>query len=106
MREWVVVVVEGKPAGERRVVGDELEIGRNADGLRLRDALVSRQHARLSANRNLVVLEDLGSSNGTFVNGERINSLAVLSPGDRIAIGLSVLEVRAADEQQARVAGC
>lgn len=106
VREWVVVVVEGKHAGERRRIGEELEIGRDARGLRLGDALVSRKHARLSANRDLVVLEDLGSSNGTFVNGERIHSLAVLSPGDRIGIGLSMLAVRCSGHGPSREAGC
>jgi pSer/pThr/pTyr-binding forkhead associated (FHA) protein len=95
-------VVEGKHADERRRIGEELQIGRDATGLRLRDALVSRQHARLAADRERVVLEHLGPSNGRFVNGERISSLAVLSPADRTAIGLSVPAAR----DSGRGAGC
>ncbi len=51
---------------------------------------VSRQHARLSRQGNQFTLEDLGSSNGTFVNGNRIHQPVVLNNGDEISLGQSV----------------
>ncbi len=54
------------------------------------DAEVSRQHARITRTPGGYVLEDLGSTNGTFVNGERLTTPRVLNPGDLIAFGETV----------------
>jgi hypothetical protein len=54
------------------------------------DAEVSRQHARLTRTPGGFVLEDLGSTNGTFVNGERLVSPRVLNSGDLIGLGENV----------------
>lgn len=54
------------------------------------DAEVSRQHARITRTPGGYVLEDLGSTNGTFVNGERLTTPRVLNPGDLIALGETV----------------
>jgi pSer/pThr/pTyr-binding forkhead associated (FHA) protein len=54
------------------------------------DAEVSRQHARITRTPGGYVLEDLGSTNGTFVNGERLTTPRVLNPGDLIALGENV----------------
>src|SRR5690606_9798382 len=51
---------------------------------------VSRRHARILLHEQEVVLEDLGSSNGTFLNGNRLRPSAHLSPGDEIRLGQSV----------------
>ncbi|HHH82605.1 MAG TPA: FHA domain-containing protein [Chloroflexi bacterium] len=56
----------------------------------LGDAEVSRQHARLTRTPGGFVLEDLGSTNGTFVNGERLVAPRVLNPGDLVAFGENV----------------
>lgn len=56
----------------------------------LGDAEVSRQHARLTRTPGGYVLEDLGSTNGTFVNGERLVAPRVLNPGDLVAFGENV----------------
>ena len=55
---------------------------------------VSRHHARVVVTDELALLEDLGSRNGTLVNGERINSPRPLSNGDRIKIGAASLVYR------------
>ncbi len=71
----------------------ELEIGAILFGrgddcvLRTDDPLVSRQHARLTVDSDQVKIEDLGSRNGVIVNGEKINQVTLLNPGDRIRIG-------------------
>jgi predicted component of type VI protein secretion system len=54
------------------------------------DAEVSRQHARLTRTPGGYVLEDLGSTNGTFVNSERLMAPRVLKPGDLVACGENV----------------
>ena len=68
--------------------GCELTLGRSAEcSLQLPAAGASRRHARIAWQAGRVVLTDLGSTNGTFLNGERIAGEAALSSGDRIRIG-------------------
>jgi pSer/pThr/pTyr-binding forkhead associated (FHA) protein len=61
----------------------------------LRDSRVSRRHARLTARDGVLVLTDLGSTNGTRVNGHRVTEV-VLGAGDRVQIGETSLVVEAA----------
>jgi pSer/pThr/pTyr-binding forkhead associated (FHA) protein len=71
----------------------EIVVGRSSDlDLVLVEEMVSRKHARLKLVDGAVEIEDLGSTNGTFVNGERINH-ARLKEGDRILIGSNILKV-------------
>jgi FHA domain len=91
-------VISGNAPGSTLVVEDELTIGRHASGPgRLsEDEEISRQHARISreeATGNYAI-EDLGSSNGTFVNGLRIRSPRVLAEGDSIETGATTLVVK------------
>ncbi len=90
-------VISGNAPGSTLVVEDELEIGRHATGPgRLaEDEEISRRHARISheATDNYAI-EDLGSSNGTFVNGLRIRSPRVLEEGDSIETGATTLVVK------------
>jgi hypothetical protein len=73
---------------------EALTIGRGRDNsIVLDDMLVSRQHVRITADADGLVLEDLGSRNGTYVNGRRVERTH-LSEGDRIGIGASTFEVR------------
>ncbi len=84
----------------RRIVADggTLTIGRaDSNGLVLADARASRHHARLVARDGLLILTDLGSTNGTRVNGQAVRDLAV-GAGDEIRIGASVLVVEAVDD--------
>ncbi|TPV95307.1 MAG: DUF4388 domain-containing protein [Myxococcales bacterium FL481] len=72
-------------------------LGRSSEvGLVLEDDTVSRRHARVSTERDCVWIRDLGSRNGTYVNGERTDH-ARLRVGDRVAIGSSLLRVELAD---------
>ena len=73
------------------VSGDEFTIGKSPEsGLALQDDYVSRRHARLTASNGMLFLEDLGSSNGTFL---RVRRPIVLEAGDEILIGSTVLKV-------------
>ena len=85
-----VVLVMFKPDGERRsfsVARDVTVIGRREDcDLRIPLGDISRKHCRLIKDGNVLKLEDLGSSNGTYRNGERIQETE-LSPGDTVQLG-------------------
>jgi predicted component of type VI protein secretion system len=72
--------------------GDQLTIGRDStNGVAINDAEVSRRHARLSFQGGKYVLEDLGSTNGTFVNGQRLGGPVVLKPGDVVSFGEQIV---------------
>jgi hypothetical protein len=78
--------------------GTSLTVGRAADNdLVLPDSRVSRHHARLSGRRGTLVYSDLGSTNGSRVNGVAVSEL-VLGEGDRIEIGDTVLLVESAGD--------
>src|SRR6187549_2723902 len=69
-------------------VREEITIGRQeGNTIRLTERNVSRRHARLMRQNGHVVVEDLGSSNGTRINGERISGQSSVKDGDLIQIG-------------------
>ena len=73
---------------------DVLLIGRDVtNDIVIGDAEISRQHARLTRTPGGHVLEDLGSTNGTFVNSERLMAPRVLNPGDLVGMGENVTMV-------------
>src|SRR3954451_8868545 len=82
-------VVEGNAAGSDIAVEEELMIGRTAseEGRLGDDPEISRQHARVSRSGEGYVIEDLGSMNGTFVNGNRLQAPHQLAQGDQIEVG-------------------
>jgi sigma-B regulation protein RsbU (phosphoserine phosphatase) len=76
------------------VDGDELVIGRSMKSdLSVADRFLSRQHARLFRTDEGWMVEDLGSRNGTFVNGVRVEAPTSVTPGDVIAISASIIKV-------------
>jgi len=87
---------EVRPDGSSRsfnVDGRPMTIGRAPDnGLVLRDGRVSRHHARLYGRRGALLLADLGSTNGSWVNDRRVQEMA-LGEGDRIRVGDTILVV-------------
>ena len=84
----------GAPVREHPLVASVTVIGRGAEAdLRLADTGVSRAHAEVRLDGPEVRLTDLGSTNGTLVNGRRI-SAAVLVDGDRIEVGATPLVFR------------
>jgi len=90
-------VTEGTERGKRVIVDTDLLIGRGApegDGRLGEDPEISRRHARVSrAGDGQLTIEDLGSANGTFVNGERIDLPRELDVGDVIKVGKTLLQV-------------
>lgn len=91
-----LVVHAGPLAGKGfPITGNELTFGRDPDNdLPLDDTQVSRYHARLYREDDQVILEDLGSMNGTLVNGRPITGRHVLQPADIISMGSSVFGVK------------
>jgi pSer/pThr/pTyr-binding forkhead associated (FHA) protein len=69
----------------------------------LSNPLASRQHCALSLKDGRLSIDDLGSSNGTWVNGERIEHSRSLGPGDTVRVGTDVLEVILAEERGQRL---
>ena len=88
-----VVVTSGPEAGRRVELDLEVAIGRQDTDLVVEDPEVSRRHAVLRRSDGSVVVEDLDSTNGTFVNGERIHSPIAVGPGDQIRVGQTTLEI-------------
>jgi pSer/pThr/pTyr-binding forkhead associated (FHA) protein len=91
------LVVDQPPArrGARFALsGPELTIGR-ANGCHVAlpdDTFASTVHARVFAKDGAVYVEDLGSTNGTYLNGMRLAAPAVLRPGDQLQVGATVME--------------
>jgi pSer/pThr/pTyr-binding forkhead associated (FHA) protein len=96
--EVTLVVVGGRYAGKEIPVStQEFTIGRGQEcQFRLKSDVVSRKHCAIVIEKGGVVLRDLGSTNGTFLNGQRIQERQELKNGDHIAIGVLELEVRLA----------
>jgi hypothetical protein len=81
-------------AGTSYSMTDEMTLGR-ANGCRIAlpgDTYASNLHARVYLADGLAFVEDLGSTNGTFVNGARISGPTAVRTGDRIQVGSTVLE--------------
>lgn len=93
--ELILRVVQGKPLGQVLRFGPgEILIGRGPECHVQPDSdIVSRQHCLLRIGPNDVLLRDLGSTNGTLVNGTRVVEERRLLPGDNLQLGPVVLEV-------------
>jgi pSer/pThr/pTyr-binding forkhead associated (FHA) protein len=93
--EELVVTAGGAP-GRRLTVKDDLVIGRavSGEGRLDDDRELSRQHARVARDASgQLTIEDLGSANGTFVNGERVRERQLLKAGDSVRVGTTTLQV-------------
>ena len=83
----------GKPRAVK--VAASMTIGRAPEcELKIDDTYASQQHARLFGKNGAWYVEDLGSTNGTFVNDQKLAAPAMVQPGDSIRIGTTVLELR------------
>ncbi len=95
-RRYQLRMVKGVPAGGLYRVDGELSIGRGADvSVMLNDPSVSRRHASIAVVDGVPVLRDLGSTNGTFVNGERVQT-RTLSAGDLLTFGNTEMRIESA----------
>ncbi|NOY91630.1 MAG: DUF4388 domain-containing protein [Deltaproteobacteria bacterium] len=98
-RSFALRFISGKyQGGEFPLPEDgEIVIGRSSElDMVLVEDMVSRRHAKITATGGQIFIQDLGSTNGSFVNGEKIKR-ARLSEGDRILIGTSIIKMVATE---------
>jgi len=89
-------ITRGKQAGLTMALGDQLKIGRSADcQLILDDDYVSTQHARIYRSGTGYIVDDLGSTNGTYLNNERLSGPTRFTPADTLRIGRTLITVEA-----------
>ena len=103
MPEYVLEIVEGPEAGRRIALDGPVELGRDpeAGGSLGMDELVSRRHTRVTPVDDGARVEDLDSRNGTFVDGDQIFDPAHLAVGGQLLVGVTLLELRPAEEAAA-----
>jgi pSer/pThr/pTyr-binding forkhead associated (FHA) protein len=91
----VLEVVEGPSAGRQFQIAQPTVIGRDdtAD-LVIDDSQASRRHARIEPTAHGAIVEDLGSTNGTFINDNELHGRAELGPEDELLVGVTVLQLR------------
>jgi predicted component of type VI protein secretion system len=99
--DFQLVVVRGRGASNTIKLADGVTtVGRQDEcQLRIKSSQVSRKHCELFEKKGLLLVKDLGSSNGTYVNGKRIEGQRVLEPGDELTIGQVTLKVTKAGAQ-------
>ena len=100
MADLILEIIEGGEAGRQIELADSVELGRDASVTvpLENDDQVSRHHARISLQGGRAVAEDLGSTNGTYVNDQPIAAPQPLAAGDKIRVGGTVLELRSAQQ--------
>jgi pSer/pThr/pTyr-binding forkhead associated (FHA) protein len=90
----VVLDERGGRVSSHRLAGT-LNIGRGSSAaIRPNDTYISTEHARIYSRNGSWVVEDLGSTNGTYLNQRKVTVPTEISPGDRIRVGKTVIEVR------------
>lgn len=82
-------VVRGRSATQALKLADGINsVGRHDDcNVRIKSSEVSRKHCELFEKSGRLILKDLGSANGTFVNGKKVEGQLVLEPGDELSLG-------------------
>jgi hypothetical protein len=87
-----LVMSQGPQPGQAFALDrDTLTLGRDpSNAIAINEPQVSRQHARITQQGNATVVEDLGSTNGTYVNGMLLTGPRALTPGDVISLGEAV----------------
>lgn len=89
-----LVFLSGPLAGDEVEVTDQVVVGREEADVAIEDPAISRQHARFDRTDDGLEVTDLDSTNGSFVNGDRITGSKRLEPGDFVTLGATTLEVR------------
>ena len=91
----LVAVEPPDQVGRRYPLGDEITVGRAAGcQVTVDDTYVSQLHARVFTRDGQLFVEDLGSTNGTYLNRVKVAGPMVMQKGDRLQVGNTVLEVR------------
>jgi class 3 adenylate cyclase len=88
-----VIIKQPKRTALYVQVREPLEVGRECDGVLLGDPQTSRRHARLEPRGSDVLVEDLGSTNGSYFDGERMTAPCVLRSGNQVRVGDTTIEL-------------
>lgn len=89
------IVEPSNQRGRSFALSSELTVGRAAGcQVTLDDTYASQIHARVFARDGQFLVEDLGSTNGTYLNRQKVNGPMVISPGDQLQIGNTIMELR------------
>ena len=90
----LLVIDSPEQRGQVFALTDEVTVGRGGGcGVALNDRMVSQLHARIFRRNGQLFVEDLGSTNGTLLNGKKVSAPAAVRRGDRLQVGKTVLEV-------------
>ncbi len=91
-----LVITEGSNAGETlSLSGETITLGRGGDStIRLDDDYVSTRHARFVTNGEEWFIEDMGSTNGTYIGSSRVTRATAITPGTAVRLGKTVVELR------------
>jgi pSer/pThr/pTyr-binding forkhead associated (FHA) protein len=91
----LLVIEPADQQGHAYAIGNEATLGRAAGcQITVDDSFVSQLHARVFARDGRYLVEDLGSTNGTYLNRQKVAGPMVISRGDRLQVGNTVLEMR------------
>jgi predicted component of type VI protein secretion system len=94
-------IIEGPSAGRQFEITQPVVIGRDATAdLVIDDTQASRRHARIEPSAHGAIVEDLGSTNGTFINENELHGRAEVGPNDELIVGVTVMQVRTPQEVQ------
>jgi predicted component of type VI protein secretion system len=93
--DFQLLVVRGRSASEAlKLLDGVTTVGRHDEcQIRIKSSQVSRRHCELFEKKGLLLVKDLASANGTFVNGKKIQTQQVLEPGDELTVGQVTLRV-------------
>ena len=90
----IIKRMQGQRAGLEYDLPQRTTLGRGDVEISFEDSFASSRHARIELQSGIAVIEDLGSTNGTYVNGDKLEGPVSLRSGDQIAIGDTVFEFR------------
>jgi predicted component of type VI protein secretion system len=95
----VLEIVEGPSAGLQFDITQPVVIGRdNTADLVIDDTQASRRHARIEPSAHGAIVEDMGSTNGTFINDNELFGRSEIGPNDELLIGVTVMQVRTSQD--------
>ena len=98
--DFQLVILRGRSASTALKLGDGVTTAGRHDEcqLRIKSSEVSRKHCQFFEKNGMLMVKDLGSSNGTFLNGKKIEGQRVLEPGDELTVGPVKLRVESASK--------
>ena len=101
--DLLLEIVEGPGAGRQIELRGPVVLGRDESAdVVLEDGQISRRHARVTPSAGGIVVEDLESTNGTFVNHDEVHTPVALAPGDELLVGVTVMQLRSPEQVRAQ----